>query len=90
MGPSLVIRVHTCVVPLILVLLTACGAVAQISPNEIRDPELKVLEKQYFPELKSLNQTIARMHFPFPLYISKYVGLEPANRLKPIHADSNL
>lgn len=85
MGPSLVIRVHTCVVPLILVLLTACGAVAQISPNEIRDPELKVLEKQYFPELKSLNQTIARMHFPFPLYISKYVGLEPA---KQAEADS--
>jgi hypothetical protein len=85
MRPSVVVRAYLCAVALIVLLLTSSMAGAQISPNEIRDPELKALEKQYFSELKSLNQTIARMHFPFPLYISKYVGLEPA---KQAEADS--
>jgi len=53
---------------------------AQVSPNEILDPDLKALEKQYFPQLKSLNQSIARMHFPFPFYLSRYVGIEPAKQ----------
>src|SRR5208283_1351029 len=53
---------------------------AQVSPNEILDPDLKALEKQYFSQLKSLNQAIARMHFPFPFYLSRYVGIEPARQ----------
>ncbi len=53
---------------------------AQVSPNEILDPDLKALEKQYFSQLKSLNQSIARMHFPFPFYLSRYVGIEPAKQ----------
>jgi len=58
---------------------------AQVNPNEILNPDLKALEKQYFPELKSLHQEIARMHFPFPFFLSRYVGLEPA---KQAEADS--
>ena len=85
MRPSVVVRVCSCAVALLSLLLAANEILAQISPNEIRDPDLKTLEKQYFSELKSLNQAIARMHFPFPLYISKYVGLEPA---KQAEADS--
>src|SRR5271165_393470 len=53
---------------------------AQVSPNEILNPDLKALEKQYFPQLKSLNQTITKMHFPFPFYLSRYVGIEPAKQ----------
>jgi hypothetical protein len=53
---------------------------AQVNPNEILDPDLKSLETQYFPQLKSLNQSIARMHFPFPFYVSRYVGIEPAKQ----------
>jgi len=53
---------------------------AQVSPNEILDPNLKALEKQYFSQLKSLNQAIAKMHFPFPFYLSRYVGIEPAKQ----------
>ena len=70
---------------LIAVLLVARPATAQINPNEIRDPDLKALEKQYFQELKSLNQSIAHMHFPFAFYLSRYVGLEPS---KQAEADS--
>jgi hypothetical protein len=85
MRPFVVIRVSFCVLGLILPLLASTNISAQISPNEIRDPDLKALEKQYFSELKSLNQAIAHMRFPFPLYLSKYVGLEPA---KQAEADS--
>jgi hypothetical protein len=53
---------------------------AQVSPNEILDPDLKALEKQYFSQLKNLNQAIAKLHFPFPFYLSRYVGIEPAKQ----------
>ncbi len=66
-------------------LMMANSTSAQISPNEIRDPDLKALEKQYFQELKTLNQNIAHMHFPFVFYLSRYVGLEPS---KQAEADS--
>ena len=59
---------------------SAPRASGQISPNEILDPDLKALEKRYFLELKSLNQSIARMKFPFPFYLSRYVGIEPAKQ----------
>jgi hypothetical protein len=62
------------------VLASASSASAQVNPNEILDPDLKALEKEYFPQLKSLNQVIAKMHFPFPFYLSRYVGIEPAKQ----------
>jgi hypothetical protein len=58
----------------------AATATAQISPNEIRNPDLKALETQYFPQLKSMNQAIAKLHFAFPFYLSRYVGLEPSKQ----------
>jgi hypothetical protein len=61
-------------------LLLSLTVQAQISPNEIRDPDLKALEKEYFPQLKSLNQAISKMHFPFIFYLSRYVGLDPAKQ----------
>jgi len=58
---------------------------AQVSPNEILNPQLKALEKRYFQELKTINQAIAKTHFPFPFYLSRLVGLDPA---KQAEADS--
>jgi len=63
-----------------VLLASAPRVSAQVSPNEILDPDLKALEHQYFSQLKSLNQAIARMHFPFPFYLSRYVGIEPAKQ----------
>src|SRR5208283_5513154 len=77
--------VPTFAVVLLVAMVLSSPAAAQISPNEMRDPELKALEKQYFPDLKKLNQTIAHMHFPFTFYLSRYVGLDPA---KQAEADS--
>ena len=61
------------------------AASAQVSPAEILNPDLKALEESYFPQLKSLNQSIAKTKFPFPFYLSRFVGLDPA---KQAEADS--
>ncbi len=85
MRPCVRFCVLSCILALPVAFALSSPAAAQISPNEMRDPELKALEKQYFPELKKLNQTIAHMHFPFTFYLSRYVGLDPA---KQAEADS--
>jgi hypothetical protein len=64
---------------------SAQTASAQVSPAEVLNPDLRALEESYFPQLKSLNQSISKMKFPFPLYLSRYVGLDPA---KQAEADS--
>ncbi len=63
----------------------AQSSCAQVSPSEILNPDLKALEESYFPQLKSLNQSIAKTKFPFPFYLSRFVGLDPA---KQAEADS--
>jgi hypothetical protein len=53
---------------------------AQVSPSEILNPDLKALEETYFQQLKTLNQSIATTKFPFPFYLSRFVGLDPAQQ----------
>jgi hypothetical protein len=53
---------------------------AQVSPSEILNPDLKALEESYFQQLKTINQSVARMKFPFPFYLSRFVGLDPARQ----------
>ncbi|MGB7845801.1 MAG: hypothetical protein WBL63_09320 [Candidatus Acidiferrum sp.] len=66
----------------VLVFSSALSATAQVSPNEILNPQLKSLEKQYFAQLKNINQEIARAHFPFPFYLSRIVGLDPSQQIE--------
>ena len=63
----------------------AVPCLAQVSPNEILNPDLKALEQTYFTHLIGINQSIAKINFPFPFYLSRYVGLDPA---KQAEADS--
>jgi hypothetical protein len=49
---------------------------AQVNPDEIRDPELKALEKSYLAEIRAVNLEIARLRFPFPFLLNRYVGLD--------------
>jgi hypothetical protein len=56
------------------------SASAQVSPSEILNPDLKALEESYLQQLKTLNQSIARTKFPFPFYLSRFVGLDPAQQ----------
>lgn len=60
-------------------------AAAQVSPNEILNPDLKALEQTYFQQLIGINQSITKTKFPFPFYLSRFVGLDPA---KQAEADS--
>jgi hypothetical protein len=60
--------------------LSARPASAQVSPAEVLNPDLKALEQTYFQELKTINQSIARTKFPFPFYLSRFVGLDPAQQ----------
>jgi hypothetical protein len=59
---------------------SALPASAQVSPAEILNPDLKALEQTYFQQLKTINQSIARTKFPFPFYLSRFVGLDPAQQ----------
>jgi hypothetical protein len=69
----------------IAIALSAQSASAQVSPAEILNPDLKALEETYFPQLKALNQSISKTKFPFPFYLSRFVGIDPA---KQAEADS--
>jgi len=60
--------------------ICARSSSAQVSPSEILNPDLKALEQSYFQHLKTLNQSIAKTKFPFPFYLSRFVGLDPAQQ----------
>ena len=60
--------------------LCARSSSAQVSPSEILNPDLKALEESYFQQLKTLNQSIAKTKFPFAFYLSRFVGLDPAQQ----------
>jgi hypothetical protein len=68
------------VVIALAILCFAPLASPQVSPSEILNPDLKALEESYFQQLKTLNQSVARTKFPFPFYLSRYVGLDPAQQ----------
>lgn len=53
------------------------AALAQVSPAEILNPQLRALEETYLPQLMSLNRAVRTMKFPFPFVLSRYVGVDP-------------
>lgn len=85
---SLRLRPFALQVPVIAAMLSSVAikpAVAQVTPNEILNPDLKALEESHFQQLIGLNQSIVRLKFPYSFYLSRYVGLDPA---KQAEADS--
>lgn len=64
------------------VLLAALGprCAAQVSPEEIANPQLKALESEYFQKLIALNHEISSEKHPFPFVLRRYVGAEPKNQ----------
>jgi hypothetical protein len=67
---------------LAIALFTLCPTLcfSQVSPDEIASPDLKALEQTYFQQLIGINQSVAKIKFPFPLYLSRYVGLDPSKQ----------
>src|SRR5579859_5577948 len=71
--------------PAILSLLgiLLCGyatAWSQVSPAEVRDPQLKSLEQSYMKQLIALNKEIGRATFPFAITLNRYVGQDPRDQ----------
>ena len=63
------------------ILLCAAVASAQVSPNEITNPQLKAAEQAYLGKLIEINRTIGTTTFPFPFALNRYVGLDPKEQL---------
>src|SRR5712692_5817066 len=61
-------------------LFAARAAIAQVSPAEILNPELKAAEAKYLPQLMALNREIAGAKFPYSFVLSRHVGLDPARQ----------
>ena len=57
-------------------LLLAVSAPAQVlAPEEIRDPNLRQLQKKYFTELKRITEAAAAHSFPYHFYFSRALDL---------------
>ncbi len=87
---KLLLPLRPFVLPILLLAATFASfaipsAVAQVTPNEVLSPDLRALEDSHLQQLIALNQSIARMKFPYSFYLSRYVGLDPA---KQAEADS--
>lgn len=57
--------------------LAACAVTgfAQVSPNEIADPQLRSAEQTYLPKLLSINRSVGTVKFPFLFSLNRYVGM---------------
>lgn len=61
---------------LISMALLAASAPAQVlSPEEIRDPKMRELQKTYFGELKQITSAAATHRFPYRFYFSRTLDL---------------
>ena len=65
---------------LAIVLAGTSSALAQVSPSEIANPNLKAAEQTYLPQLRSLQQAINETQFPLPFVLTRYVGLDPSRQ----------
>ena len=63
-----------------IVLVVASSALAQVSPSEIANPNLKAAEQTYLPQLRSLQHAINETQFPLPFVLTRYVGLDPSRQ----------
>lgn len=55
-------------------------ALAQVSPEEIRNPQLRELETAYLSQMKEVHKAVESEKFPLPFILSRYVGLDPARQ----------
>jgi hypothetical protein len=62
------------------------SARGQVSPEEIGNPRLRIAEEKYFPQLHSIQQSIAGSKFPFQFKLARYLKAKPGQREA---ADSN-
>ncbi|MGB7621193.1 MAG: hypothetical protein WBN92_02485 [Terriglobia bacterium] len=56
-------------------------AFGQVSPAEIKDPQLRALEKNYLAKLVEMKRGIGRLKFPFEVSLNRYAGLDPKEQV---------
>jgi hypothetical protein len=57
-------------------LAVACSLPAQVlAPEEIQDPQIKALQRQYFDQLKTITKAAAEHKFPYHFYFSRKLDL---------------
>jgi hypothetical protein len=70
-------------VPWISTLVLAVLAPAQVlAPEEIRDPNMRELQKKYFSELKLITEAASAHSFPYHFYFSRVIGLTETDQRK--------
>jgi len=75
-----VTRVRVGVLLGMIVVLSGGATFAQVSPNEIGNPRSRAAEQEYFPQLQSLQSSIADVKFPFPFKLARYLNAKPGQR----------
>ncbi len=75
-------RLLVCFAGLFGVCALACvpAAMAQVSPGEVANPQLKALEAEYLQKLIAVNRQIAAAKFPFRFVLGRYVGVDPKDQ----------
>ena len=68
---SMVAFVATCTA---LLLCGSARSYGQVSPAEIRNPELKELEQVHLNKLIAINRTVPLLTYAFPFSLNRYVG----------------
>ncbi len=63
-----------------LLLGMTAAAFGQVAPGGILNPKLKADEAKYFPQLQSLQQSIAATKFPYPFKLARYLNAKPGQR----------
>lgn len=71
---STVAFVATCI---LLLLSGSARSLAQVSPAEIPNPGLRVLEQAHLSKLIAINRTVPLLTYPFPFSLNRYVGADP-------------
>ena len=77
---STLVHSRMCLFVIALFALYPALCFSQVSPDEIASQDLKALEQTYFQQLIGINQSVAKTKFPYPLYLSRYVGLDPSKQ----------
>jgi len=65
-----------------LIFFSGVAGLAQVSPAEVVNPQLRAAEQTYFSQLEALNRTISSTKFPFAFQLSRFVGLDPKQEVE--------
>jgi hypothetical protein len=74
---STIVFVATCT---LLLLFGPARSFAQVSPAEILNPRLKVLEQAHLSKLIAINRTVPMLTYAFPFSLNRYANSDPKSQ----------